>query len=217
MVMPWQKKTMTVGKSEVVYPKSEIFEYIMNISRFFFFALIPVGVVVLILTIRLLKKSFAGKVISEVPYAQKVSFFRIKQPGVYSIWQKGQFFRKLPVDQFRPVIINNVTEEKVPLIPSLFRPNSNDGNIFKMELFRFTATSGMYRLELTEGSSISGVESFISRIFPAKKADLSQYYILIRESQPFYFVIIGILLLCLAGFMMIGGLVFGILDIKTLS
>jgi hypothetical protein len=188
----------------------------MYISRFFFFALIPVGVVVLILAIRLLKKSLAGNILSEVPYAQKVSFFRIKEPGVYSIWQKGQFFRKLPVDQFRPVIYNNVTEEKVPLFPSIFRPNSNDGITFKMELFRFTAGPGMYRMELTAGSSISGVESFISRIFPAKKADLSQYYILIRESQPFYFVIIGILLLCLAGFMMIGGLVFGILDLGML-
>jgi hypothetical protein len=185
----------------------------MNISRFIFFALIPIGVIVLILAIRLLKKSLAGKIISEVPFAQKVSFFRINEQGVYSIWQKGQFFRKLPVDQYRPVIFNNVTEEKVPLFPSLFRPNSNDGNTVKMELFRFSAGPGMYRMELTEGSSISGVESFIARIFPARKADLSQYYILVRESQPFFFVIIGILLLCLSGFMMIGGLVFGILDL----
>jgi hypothetical protein len=184
----------------------------MNISRFIFFALIPLGVIVLVLAIRLVKKSFAGNIISEVPFAQKVSFFRLTESGVYSIWQKGQFFRKLPVDQFRPVVYNNVSEEKVFLFPSVFRPNSNDGKIFKMELFRFSAGPGMYRMELTEGSSISGVESFISRIFPAKKADLNQYYILVRESQPFYYVIAGILLMCMAGFMMIGGLVFGILD-----
>ena len=184
----------------------------MNISRFIFFALIPIGVIVLILAIRLVKKSFAGNVISEVPYAQKVSFFRIKESGVYSIWQKGQYFRKLPVDQFRPVVYNEMGDG-ISLSPSLFRPNSNDGITFKMELFRFTAGPGMYRMELTEGSSISGVERFISRIFPAKKADLSKYYILVRESQPFFFVIIGILLLCLSGFMMIGGLVFGILNL----
>jgi hypothetical protein len=188
----------------------------MNLSRFLFFALIPIGVVVLIMAIRLLKKSLAGNIISEVPFAQKVSFFRLKEPGVYSIWQKGQFFRKLPVDQFRPVVFNNVTEEKVSLFPSIFRPNSNDGTTFKMELFRFTTGPGMYRMELTEGSSISGVEKFISRIFPAKKADLSQYYIQVRESQPFIFVIFGILMLCLSGFMMIGGLVFGILDLGRL-
>jgi hypothetical protein len=183
----------------------------MNLSRILFFSLIPLGVVLLILAIRLLKKSLAGSIMSEVPFAQKVSFFRIEETGVYSVWQKGPLFRKLPVDQFRPVIVNNVTEEKVPLFPSLFRPNSNDGHTFKMELFRFTAVPGMYRMELAEGSSISGLESFISRIFPAKNADLSQYYILVRESQPFIFVIMGILLLCLSGFMMIGGLVFGIL------
>jgi hypothetical protein len=163
------------------------------------------------LSIRLLKKSLAGPVISEVPFAQKISFFRITEPGIYSIWQKGQFFRKLPVDQFRPVIYNNVTEEKVPLFPSIFRPNSNNGITAKMELFRFEARPGMYRLELTEGSSISEVERFISRIFPVKKADPAQYFILIRQSQPFYFLILGIILACLAGFMMIGGLVGGIL------
>jgi hypothetical protein len=182
----------------------------MNFSRILLFALIPLGVVLLILAIRLLKKSLAGNIISEVPYAQKVSFFRIKEPGVYSIWQKGQYFRKLPVDQFRPMVYNE-NGDIISLSPSLFRPNSNDGITFRMELFRFTAGAGMYRMELTEGSSISRVERFISRIFPARKADLSQYYIMIRESQPFYYIIIGILLLILSGFMMIGGLVSGIL------
>jgi hypothetical protein len=198
------KKPMHLG--------SKKFEPLMNMSRFFFFALIPLGVVVLILAIRLVKKSFAGNIISEVPFAQKVSFFRINESGIYSIWQKGQFFRKLPVDQFRPVIYNE-KGDRISLSPSIFRPNSNNGITFKMELFRFTARPGMYRMELTEGSSISVVEGFVSRIFPAKKADLSKYYILVRESQPFYFVIAGILLMCLSGFMMIGGLVFGILDI----
>jgi hypothetical protein len=189
----------------------------MNISRIIFFTLIPIGVVVLILAIRLVRKSLAGNIISEVPFAQKVSFFRITEAGVYSIWQKGQFFRRLPVDQFRPVIFNNVTEKKVPLFPSLFRPNSNDGITVKIELFRFSAGPGMYRMELAEGSSISGVESFISRIFPARKADLNKYYILVRESQPFWYLIAGIMLMCLSGFMMIGGLVFGILDLGKLT
>jgi hypothetical protein len=185
----------------------------MNLSRFFFFALIPLGVVVLIMAIRLVKKSFAGNVLLEIPYAQKTAIFNIMEAGVYSIWQKGQFFRKLPVDQFKPVITNKATGETISLFPSIFRPNSNNGVTVKMELFRFSAVPGTYTLELVEGSSISGLERAISRIFPAKKADLSQYYILVRESQPFYYVIAGIILMCLAGFMMIGGLVAGILNL----
>jgi hypothetical protein len=80
-----------------------------------------------------------------------------------------------------------------------------------MELFRFEARPGMYRLELTEGSSVSGVERMLSRLFPVKKADPGQYFILIRQSQPLYSLILGILLATLSGLMMIGGLVSGIL------
>jgi hypothetical protein len=184
----------------------------MNISRFIFFALIPIGVLILILGIRLVRKNFAGKILLELPYLQKVGSFVISESGVYSIWQKGQYFRKLPVDQFKPVVRNESSGQVIPLVPSIFRPNSNDGVTFKMEIFRFTATTGSYRLEITEGSSISAPERFLSRLFPAKKADLTQYYILIRESQPFYYVIAGIFLMCVAGFMMIGGLVAGILN-----
>jgi hypothetical protein len=157
-----------------------------------------------------LKKSLAGPVIAEVPFAQKVSFFRITEPGIFSIWQKGQFFRKLSVDQFRPVIYDE-KGDRVSLSPSIFRPNSNNGVTVKMELFRFEARPGMYRLELTEGSSISGVEKMFSRIIPVKKADPAQYFILIRQSQPFYYLILGIILASLAGLMIIGGLVGGIL------
>ncbi len=186
----------------------------MSLSRLFFFALIPIGAVVLILAIRLVKKSMAGKVLLEIPYLQKTGTFEIAEPGVYSIWQKGPLFRKLPVYQFRPVIRDLASGENISLFPSIFRPNSNDGISCKMELFRFTAGRGRYQMDLKEGSSISGIEKAISHLFPVKKADPEKYYILVRESQPFYFVIAGILLMAFSGFMMIGGLVLGILDFK---
>jgi len=183
----------------------------MNVSRFLLFALIPLGVVLLIFAIRFARKSFGGKVLVELPYLQRSTSFRIDKAGIYAVWQKGQLFRKLPVDQFKPEIICHETGEKISLFPSLFRPNSNDGVTFKMEMFRFSAQPGTYHLTITEGSSISAPERWLSRLFPVKKVDLSQYFILIRECQPFWFLIAGILLISLSGLMMIGGLVFGIL------
>ena len=51
----------------------------------------------------------------------------------------------------------------------------------------------------------------IIRLLPVKMVDYDKYFIQVRESQPIVHVLIGIILLILAGFCIIGGLVFGIL------
>jgi len=179
--------------------------------QIFFFCLIPVGIFILIKTIKLVGKSFSGDIILEIPYSLKSSGFEITKSGVYSVWHKGRIFRKAPLDKFKPHIINEVTREEIALSPSIFRPNSNNGSTGRMELYRFSAPAGKYLLELKEGSSISLVDRGINHLFPLKMVDLENYFIQIRKSQPFYFVLIGILLLIIAGFLIIGGLVFGIL------
>lgn len=80
-----------------------------------------------------------------------------------------------------------------------------------MELFRFKAPAGNYTLDLAEGSSITGLESGIIDLIPAPMVDYDKYFIQVRESQPRISVIIGILLIIISGFCMIGGLAFGIL------
>ncbi|MHC1777571.1 MAG: hypothetical protein AB9834_19390 [Lentimicrobium sp.] len=158
-----------------------------------------------------MKKTFNGEVILEIPFSRKISSFEIAKPGAYSIWHKGQVFRKAPLNRYKPVIRNEKTDEVIDLIPSFFRPNSNNGRTGRMELFRFSAPSGKFRLELTEGSSVTLFEQAISGLFPLKKVDVENYFIQVRKSQPFYYVLIGIPLISLAGFLIIGGLVFGIL------
>lgn len=179
--------------------------------RIVLISLIPLGAIVLFKAIRLIKKSFSGKTLLEIPFKQKSSTFFISEQGVYSIWQKGDMFKKLPVDKFRPVVTNLTTGEIPGLSSSVFRPNSNDGRIFKMKLFSFRASPGTYKLEITEGSSITGIERIISTLFPFKEVNLDNYFIQIRESQPFYITATGILLIIFSGIMMIGGLVFAIL------
>ena len=180
--------------------------------QFLFFSLIPVGILLLIFSIKLVRNSFSGNIILEMPYLQKTSRFELTKPGTYSVWHKGQFFRRAPLDEFRPVIINESESTEVKLSSILFRPNANNGSTARMELFRFSAPAGTYRLELAEGSSISNVENSIIKRMPAKMVDYDKYFIQIRKSQPLIVMIAGIVMIALSGVTIIGGLVLGILS-----
>lgn len=179
--------------------------------RILFFCLIPVGILILIFSIRLFKKTFFGNIILEIPYSQKSAEFILSDHGTYSIWHRGQFFRKAPLDEFIPEIVNQASGLKIKLSSLLFRPNQNDGKNARMELFRFSAPAGKYTLKLIPGSSISGVENSIINLVPAKMVDYDKYFIQVRESQPAFLAIVAIVLLSLAGCCIICGLVFGIL------
>jgi hypothetical protein len=180
--------------------------------QFLFLGLIPAGIVILFFSVRLVKKTFSGDVILEVPYTQKSAEFTLDRPGTYSIWHQGPFFTKAPLDEFRPEITEQSTGIPVKLSSRFFRPNSNkDGNA-RMEIFRFSAPPGKYRLELKEGSSISRAEQRVINAISAGKVDSDKYFIQIRESQPFLLSLTGIAGIVLGGFCIIGGLVSGILS-----
>lgn len=179
--------------------------------RIFLFCLVPAGGFVLYKAIKMVRKTFFGDTLVTLPFSEKSAVFEVSKSGVYAIWQEGQYFKKMPLDIFRPVIVNTSENRNVKIIPSLFRPNSNDGNMVKMEIFRFRADPGIYRIDLAEGVSISKIEQFISSLVPAKKADLNQYWILVKESQPFYLAGIAIMLMVLSVLLIIGGLLTGIM------
>lgn len=179
--------------------------------QFIFFSLIPVGIIFLILSINFVRKTFNGDIILNMPYLQKSSQFVLTRQGNYSIWHQGQFFSKAPLDEFRPEITNRSNGKKIRLIPSLLRPNANNGKTARMELYRFVAPAGEYTLELMEGSGISPVEKSIISLIPAKKADYDKYFIQVRESQSRIKAFIGILFIGIGGFCIIFGLVLGIL------
>lgn len=185
--------------------------------QFLFICLIPIGILILILSIKYVRKTFSGNIILEIPYARKSAEFTLTSPGNYSVWHRGQFFRKAPLDEFRPEIINRSTGLNVRLNSFLFRPNSNNSKIARMELFRFSAPAGEYILQLSEGSSISGVENSFIRLSPVKMVDYDKYFIQIRETRSIFQMLIGIALLTLSGLLIIGGLVIGILSDQIFS
>jgi hypothetical protein len=170
--------------------------------------LISIGIILLIKAIRILRKSFSGEIVVEIPFSQKITEFEITRSGVYAIWQKGPYIRKMPVDQFKPILKDISTNQEINLTKPLFRPNAKNLNTVKMEIYRFNAGVGRYSLEIAPGTSVSALERVISNLVPAKRAELDQYFLMVRESMPFYYSLAGILLSVLSGFLIIGSSVF---------
>lgn len=176
-----------------------------------FFSLIPVGLVLLFFSIKNIQKTYYGNIILEIPFTQKSAEFILAKPGNYSIWHKGQFFTKAPLDEFKPEITNKTTGQKVELSSLLLRPNSNNGERARMELFRFTAPSGKYELKLVEGSSILNIENRLINLLSIPMVDFDKYFIQVRENQALVYLLFGIVVIVFAAFCIIGGLVLGIL------
>lgn len=179
--------------------------------RIALFCLIPVGIFLLIKTIRMLKKTFNGKVVAEIPFTQKETTFNLPESGVYAIWQKGQLFQKTPVDKFEMQLSRESNGEGVTLTTSLLRPNMNGFETGRMEMKRFYAESGNYKLILRESLENSSFEQVFSDLFPAKMVDYDKYFIQVRESGPAYQMFLAVPLFLLSGFLIIGGFVCGLL------
>lgn len=180
--------------------------------QIFFFSLIPLGIIALLLSLKFVQKAFSGNIILEIPYSQKSAEFALNEPGTYTVWHKGQYFRRAPLDEFRPEIVDKSTGLSLKLSSFILRPNTNNGITARMEIARFTASPGKYVLQLSEGSTISGVEQSLIRLLNVKMVDYDKYFIQIRESRPVLSVLLGILLLTFSGLCIIGGLVGGILS-----
>lgn len=184
---------------------------VIILLRIVLFCLIPVGIFLLIKTIRMLKKTFNGKVMAEIPFTQKESTFNLPESGVYAIWQKGQLFRKTPVDKFEMQLSRESDGAGVALTTSLLRPNMNGFETGRMEMKRFYAETGNYKLILRESSENSSFEQVFSDLFPAKMVDYDKYFIQVRESGPAYQMFLAVPLFLLSGFLIIGGFVCGLL------
>jgi hypothetical protein len=184
-------------------------------KQLLFLGLVAAGIVLLIFSVKLVKKTYSGRVILEIPYALKSAEFVLDKPGNYSIWHRGQFFSEAPLEEFRPGITDLSDGSSIELSARLFRPHANNGRNARMEIFRFSAPAGKYRLELKEGSSISRAEQKLIDAIPAGRADENQYFLQVRESQPLLLSLSGIAGMALGGICITGGLVAGILSFKA--
>ena len=179
--------------------------------RVLFFCLIPIGIFIFVKAIQILNKTFNGKILTEIQYLQSGGQFSVKVAGNFSVWQKGQMFKRTPIDKFKLHIYEKSTNEEIKLNSSLLRPQTNNFSTGRMELYRFYAPIGNYEIEFREGSNVSKLESLIGTIIPLQPADLSKYFIEIRQSQPQIITLLAIPMLLIGLFGTVGGLVMGLI------
>lgn len=176
------------------------------------FMLVPLGGVLLAVGIRTVRRSFFGPLVAELAMDRGATTFTVQSPGVFGLWCKWPMFQRSPLDAVQPVVIDDATGIAVPLRHAFFRPHGNDGVTGWFEFRRFSAAAGSYRLELIPGSGIpTAFERIVHRVVPLPQADPSRCAIQVRESQSAVWLAAGISLLVLAGHLLIGGLVGGIL------
>ncbi|MGJ1266622.1 hypothetical protein ACR78F_10015 [Sphingobacterium spiritivorum] len=126
-------------------------------------------------------------------------------------------FKRTPVGKFRLRICEESENQEIKLNPSLLRPQTNDFSNGRMELYRFYAPVGSYRVELNEGNTVSNFESAVTNAIPLPSADLSKYSVQIRESQSLIVTIVAIPMILLGIFGTVGGLVLGLLADQILK
>jgi hypothetical protein len=176
------------------------------------FVLVPLGGVLLAVGIRTVRRSFFGPLVAELAMDGGTATFTVHSPGVFGLWCKWPMFQRSSLDAVHPVVIDDATGIAVPLRHAFFRPHCNDGVTAWFEFRRFSAASGSYRLELKPGSGIpTAFERIVHRVVPLPQAEPSRCAVQVRESQSAVWLAAGISLLVLAGMLLIGGLVGGIL------
>ncbi|MDE4455714.1 hypothetical protein [Psychrobacter sp. DAB_AL62B] len=175
------------------------------------FCLVPVGLFILFKGIMLLRNTFTGKVLLDLPYLDRVGCFTISKSGIYSIWQKGPLFKKTPIAKFRPQIRNTSTDQVINLSDSLMSPRSNNFSSGSIEMFTFNADAGDYELKLVAGSSVSSFQKIIGDVLPLADMDLKKYAIEVRKSQSQWLTMLSIPIMLLGFTCTLGGFVLGLL------
>ncbi len=175
------------------------------------FCLIPIGIFALVKGIKLLRKSFNGALLLEIPFSPLKTQLYISKAGTFSIWQKGKLLTRTPVDRLRPYIYSALTKKELKLNHSLLSPRTNDFTTGRMELFTFYAPFGNCIIELKEGTSLVGLHNLISKIIPSKSIDMTKFCIQVRKSQPQVYLFLAIPMVILGMGGIIGGFVLGIL------
>ncbi|WP_158827411.1 hypothetical protein [Mucilaginibacter lacusdianchii] len=161
--------------------------------------------------IKLIRRSFYGPVFLEISYQQGSGKFSVTEAGNFSIWHKAPLMRRVPIDKYKPQIFNELTKEEVRLSYSFTGMHANGFNEGRMELFTFYAQPGNYTLQITEGSSLSGMQSVVAKIIPSSNNwDLSRHFIQVRKTQPQIFVFLAIPIIILGAGGIIGGFVLGL-------
>lgn len=163
------------------------------------FLLTPLGIYILIISIKGIRKFTKQKVIYEVPYHCGGGTFTIsEEEKKYAIYLSGKAYTKNPIANIKPCVRNNATQKEVRVAPCILRTSvtGSDGT-GRVELATFKAAPGQYTICFA-GKGLA-IDRAMSHVADAIKpnSDYSSFKIQIREYCSFvilFFYIWGIIL-----------------------
>lgn len=163
---------------------------------FVFGLMIPLGLLLLVLSIKHTVKVYTVTAIHDMPYRTDKGIFTIQTAGRYGIWLNGNRFKKAPLGLCE-------TEKEVPLRANLIPVSMAKVIDVRLELYTFYANLGMYQLLFNDKPSpMSKIFGTISRFLMGSKDDYSSYSIRIYPHQSMIY-----------SFLSIWGFIFGVMAV----
>ena len=170
------------------------------------FLLIPMGIVLLIFSIRKMIRLAKVEPIFEMLCTEEEGSVHLIQ-GNYGIWLSGRRFQKTPIGNIGFQLRRAEIGEKLYLSPSFMRMSVSSFDKGRRELYHFQVEEeGNYTLSLDGESSVRDrLEASIGNLLFKQPVDLSNFTVQIRKgnSMAVLFVILGI---NLAVWMILGGI-----------
>ena len=170
------------------------------------FLLIPMGIALLIFSIRNIISFAKAELFFEMPCLEEEGRVHLPQ-GKYGIWLSGKKFTKSPLGKIGFRLVEEETGNRVNLAPSLMRPSVSGFKLARMELYSFYVEEGNYTLSLDgEGSVRERIEASIGNLLIKKPVDLSNFTVQIRKGNSIAMFFLAILGINLAAWMILGGI-----------
>ena len=170
------------------------------------FLLIPMGIALLIFSIRNTIRFAKAELFYEMPCLEEEGSVHLPQ-GNYGIWLSGKKFTKSPLGKIGFQLVEEETGQSVNLFPSLMRPTVSSFKMARMELYSFQVEEeGNYTLSLDGESSVRDrLEASIGNLLFKQPVDLSSFTVQIRKGSSFAMFFLSVFGINIAVWMILGG------------
>ena len=155
--------------------------------RYLLFFLVPVGIYLMVISIKKITAFAKAKMIYEIPVSSIDGSFTLEDGGKYDIWLSGKKYSVSPIYNLDIKLKNNATGKSVILYPDFFRTTANSFKDARIKLYTFSVESGSYNISLTDRAETR--ENTINN----RGIDYSKFSIQIRENVKVLNIFLGVL------------------------
>ena len=180
------------------------------------FLLIPMGIALLIFSIRNTIRFAKAELFFEMPCLEEEGSVHLPQ-GKYGIWLSGKRFTKSPLGKIGFQLVEEETGNRVSLAPNLMRTTVSGFKMARMELYSFQVEEeGNYILSINgEGSVRDRIEASIGDLLIKKPVDLSSFTVQIRKGKSIAMFFLSVFGINIAVWMILGGIMLPFLLAKA--